>query len=96
MCFVDVEKSCSWVPGGEVGAGFLQVLYQYWTVMVKKDLCLKAKLSIYHSVSVPTLEYGQELWVATERTWRQVRASEMRFLSREAGFGAQTSAGRPE
>lgn len=65
MCFVDLEKFYRWVPCGE-GVG-------RWGGVstgdaVKKDLCLKAKLSMYHSVSVPTLKSGQELWVVTERT----------------------------
>jgi len=34
---------------------------------VKRELSRKAKLSIYWSVYVPTLTYGHELWVATEK-----------------------------
>ncbi|KAI3353716.1 hypothetical protein L3Q82_004956 [Scortum barcoo] len=34
----------------------------------KKELSRKAKLSIYWSVYAPTLTYGHELWVVTERT----------------------------
>ncbi|KAI3371645.1 hypothetical protein L3Q82_024214 [Scortum barcoo] len=38
-------------------------------VVVKKELSRKAKLSIYdRSIYVPTLTYGHELWVMTERT----------------------------
>ncbi|KAI3351580.1 hypothetical protein L3Q82_020418 [Scortum barcoo] len=33
------------------------------TVVVKKELSRKAKLSIYRSIYVPTLTYGHELWV---------------------------------
>lgn len=33
----------------------------------KRNLSLKAKLSIYKSICVPTLNYGHELWVVTER-----------------------------
>ncbi|KAI3375876.1 hypothetical protein L3Q82_003763 [Scortum barcoo] len=40
----------------------------YRTVVVKKELSRKAKLSIYRSIYVPTLTYGHELWVMTERT----------------------------
>ena len=35
----------------------------HWTVVVKRELSLKAKLSIYH----PTLTYGYELLVMTKR-----------------------------
>jgi len=38
------------------------------TVLVKRELSRKSKLSIYWSVYVPTLTYGLELWVVTERT----------------------------
>ncbi|MDG2595023.1 reverse transcriptase domain-containing protein, partial [Vibrio parahaemolyticus] len=37
------------------------------SVMVKTELGRKAKLSISWSISVPTLTYGHELWVVTER-----------------------------
>lgn len=37
------------------------------TVVVKRELNWKAKLSIYQSISVPNLTCGHELWVVTER-----------------------------
>ncbi|KAK3574615.1 hypothetical protein QTP86_011529 [Hemibagrus guttatus] len=39
----------------------------YRSVVVKKELSRKAKLWIYQSIYVPTLTYGHELWVMTER-----------------------------
>ncbi|KAK3537446.1 hypothetical protein QTP70_010415 [Hemibagrus guttatus] len=39
----------------------------YRSVVVKKELSRKVKLSIYQSIYVPTLTYGHELWVMTER-----------------------------
>ncbi|KAK3530818.1 hypothetical protein QTP70_002852 [Hemibagrus guttatus] len=39
----------------------------YRSVVVKKELSRKAKPSIYQSIYVPTLTYGHELWVMTER-----------------------------
>ncbi|KAK3565056.1 hypothetical protein QTP86_032481, partial [Hemibagrus guttatus] len=39
----------------------------YRSVVVKKELSRKAKLSIYQSIYIPTLTYGHELWVMTER-----------------------------
>ena len=56
------------------------------SVVVKKELSRKAKLSIYRSIFVPTLTYGHELWVVTERTRSRVQAAEMSFLRRVAGF----------
>ncbi|KAK3510350.1 hypothetical protein QTP70_004939 [Hemibagrus guttatus] len=54
-------------------------------VVVKKELSLKAKLSIYQSIYVPTLTYGHELWDMTERTRSQIQAAEMSFLRRVVG-----------
>ena len=57
----------------------------YRTVVVKRELSRKAKLSIYRSIYVPTLAYGHELWVVTERTRSRIQAAEMSFLRRVAG-----------
>ncbi|KAI3362936.1 hypothetical protein L3Q82_011616, partial [Scortum barcoo] len=48
----------------------------------------KAKLSIYLPVNLyaPTLTYGHELWVMTERTRSRIQAAEMSFLRRVAGL----------
>ncbi|KAK3567864.1 hypothetical protein QTP86_027337 [Hemibagrus guttatus] len=50
-----------------IGAAAAVMRSMYWSVVVKKDLSQKAKLSIYQSIYVPTLTYGHELWVMTER-----------------------------
>ncbi len=55
-------------------------------VMVKKELSRMAKLSIYQPTYVPTLTYGHELWVVTQRMRSQTQAAEMNFLRRMAGF----------
>lgn len=39
----------------------------YWFVMAKSKMSQKAKLSIYRSIYNPTLTYGHELWVVTEK-----------------------------
>ncbi|CAL9694307.1 unnamed protein product [Knipowitschia caucasica] len=57
----------------------------YRTVVVKRELSQKAKLSIYRSIFVPSLTYGHELWVMTERTRSRIQAVEMSFLRRVAG-----------
>ncbi|KAK3546986.1 hypothetical protein QTP86_007434 [Hemibagrus guttatus] len=46
-------------------AAVMRSMYQ--SVVVKKKLSWKAKLLIYQSIYVPTLTYGHELWVMTER-----------------------------
>ncbi len=55
------------------------------SVVVKKELSCKAKLSSYRSIYLPTLTYGRELWVMTERTRSRIRAAEISFLHRVAG-----------
>ncbi|GAA6082711.1 uncharacterized protein LOC111191400, partial [Tachysurus ichikawai] len=72
----------------------------YRSVVVKKELSRKAKLSIYQSIYVPTLTYGHELWVMTERTRSRIQAAEMSFLrgvaGRSLGGGVGGSVAREE
>ncbi|TWW67219.1 hypothetical protein D4764_02G0002600 [Takifugu flavidus] len=56
------------------------------SVVVKKELSRKAKLSIYRSIYVPVLTYGHQRWVMTERTRSRIQAAEMSFLRRVAGL----------
>ena len=69
---------------GRIGAPSAVMRALYRSVVVKKELSRKAKLSIYRSVYVPTLTYGHELWVVTERTRSQIQAAKMSFLRRVA------------
>ncbi|KAK3509084.1 hypothetical protein QTP70_020296 [Hemibagrus guttatus] len=55
------------------------------SVVVKKELSRKAKLSIYQSIYIPTLTYGHERWVMTERVRSRIQAAEMSFLRRVVG-----------
>ncbi|KAK3556314.1 hypothetical protein QTP70_007118 [Hemibagrus guttatus] len=68
-----------------IGAAAAVMRSMYWSVVVKKELSRKAKLSIYQSIYVPTLTYGHELWVMTERVRSRIQAAEMSFLRRVAG-----------
>ena len=68
-----------------IGAASAVMRSLYRTVVVKRELNRKAKLSIYRSIYVPTLTYGHELWVVTERTRSRIQAVEMSFLRRVAG-----------
>ena len=54
-------------------------------VVSKAELSRKAKISVFKSIYIPTLTYGHELWVMTERMRSRVQAAEMRFLRRVAG-----------
>ena len=57
----------------------------HYSVVIKRQLSKKAKLSIFKAVFVPILTYGHESWVMTERMRSQVQASETRFLRRIEG-----------
>ena len=52
------------------------------SVVMKRELSKKAKLSILKTVFVSILTNGHESWVMTERVRSQVQASEMQFLRR--------------
>ncbi|KAK0150407.1 Craniofacial development protein 2 [Merluccius polli] len=67
-----------------IGAASAVMRTLHGSVMVKRELSRKAKLSIYQSIYVPALTYGHELWVITERTRLRVQAAEMSFLRRVA------------
>lgn len=69
-----------------IGAASAVMRALHRSVVVKRELSRKAKLSIYQSIFVPTLTYGHELWVVTERTRSRVQAAEMSFLRRVAGL----------
>jgi len=58
----------------------------YLSVVVKRELSQKAKLSIYRSIYVPTLTYGHKLWVVIERMRSRIQVAEMSFLRRVAGL----------
>ncbi|KAK3544435.1 hypothetical protein QTP86_012124 [Hemibagrus guttatus] len=68
-----------------IGAAASVMRSMYRSVVVKKELSRKAKLLIYQSIYVPTLTYGHELWVMTERVRARIHATEMSFLRRVAG-----------
>ncbi|KAK3542618.1 hypothetical protein QTP86_031319, partial [Hemibagrus guttatus] len=68
-----------------IGAAAAIMRSMYRSVVVKKELSRKAKLSIYQSIYIPTLTYDHELWVMTERVRSRIQAAEMSFLCRVAG-----------
>ncbi|KAK3517069.1 hypothetical protein QTP86_004180, partial [Hemibagrus guttatus] len=68
-----------------IGAAAAVMRSMYRSVVVKKELSRKAKLSIYQSIYAPTLTHGHELWVMTERVRSRIQAAKMSFLRRVAG-----------
>ncbi|KAI3353778.1 hypothetical protein L3Q82_005006 [Scortum barcoo] len=72
---------------GAASAVMLLMRSVYRTVVVKKELSRKAKLSRFTGQSTfPTLTYGHELWVMTERTRSWIQAAEMSFLRLQGGW----------
>ena len=55
------------------------------SVVLKRELREQAKLAVFKSVYVPTLIYGHECWLMTERVRSRVQAAEMRFLRKIVG-----------
>ena len=55
------------------------------SVVLKRKLSRKAKLSMFKSIFVTILIYGHQSWVMTERARSQMQASEMRFLRKSKG-----------
>ena len=70
----------------QIGAASAVMQALYRSIVVKRELSRKVKLSIYRSISVPTLTFGHELWVVTERTRLRIQVAEMSFLRRVAGL----------
>ena len=65
-------------------SGILRSLYR--TVVTKAELSKTTKLAIYKSVFRPTLIYGHEQWILTEKIRSRIQSAEMRFLRRAAGL----------
>ena len=51
-----------------------------WSIVIKRELSWKAKLSIYRSIFFPTVTYGQEIWELTKRTRSRIQVTERGFL----------------
>ena len=56
------------------------------SVVLKRELCTKAKLSIFRSVYVRILTYGHECWIMNEKVRSRVQAAEMGFLREISGL----------
>ena len=46
----------------------------YWSVVVKRELSQKARLSVYWPIFVPTLICGHKLWVMTKRMSSRIQS----------------------
>jgi len=70
----------------QIGAASAVMRALYRSVVVKRKMSWKTKLSIYRSIYIPTLTYGHELWVVTRRMRLRIQAAEMSFLCRVPEF----------
>ena len=55
--------------------------------MMKRELSQNAKLSVCRAIFVPTLIYGNAVWVMTESINLQVQAAKTSFLRRVTEIG---------
>ncbi|TWW77626.1 Ventricular zone-expressed PH domain-containing protein [Takifugu flavidus] len=79
-----------------IGAASAVVRALNRSIVVKKKLSRKAKLSIYRSIYVPVLTYGHQRWVMTERMRSRIQATEMSFLHRVAGLSLRDRVRSPD
>ena len=56
------------------------------SVVLKRELCTKAKLFIFRSVYDPFLTYDHECWIRNEKERSRVQAAEMGFLGKISGL----------
>ena len=62
------------------------MLQLFRSVVLKRELFTTVKFSVFRSVFVPTLTYGRECWVMTERVRSRVQAAEIGFLRKVRGL----------
>jgi len=62
---------------GWIGASVAVMRVLLWSVVVKKELSRRAKLSIYWSIFVSNLTYGYEIWIVTQKKRLRIQASEI-------------------
>lgn len=51
----------------------------------KKEISQKTKIAVYTSTYTPTLLYGSETWIITNKTRQKIQTAEMKFLRNVAG-----------
>ena len=54
-------------------------------VYENREISREAKVTVFEAVTIPTLMYGCEVWVLTEREKSRLQATEMRMLRKIAG-----------
>ena len=68
----------------------------HYSVVMKRELSKKSRLSIFKIICVPILTYGYESWVMTERVRLQGQTSDITFLGRIEGVTLFNKVRSPE
>ena len=76
----DARQNCE--IDRRIGSGSAILRSLYPSVVTKKEVSRRARMAIFNAVYRPTVTYGHEQWVMTERIRSRIRAAEMRFLRR--------------
>lgn len=76
------EGRRDWTTDRWIGASRVVMRMLYQSVVVKTKLGVKAKGSVYQLIYIPTLIYGHEFWVTTERM-----KSHIQVMKRDGTFG---------
>ena len=69
-----------------IGSAIAILRSLYRLVVPKNKVSWRARMAMFNAVYRPTLIYGHEQWVMTERIRSRIRTAEMRFLRRAAGL----------
>ena len=70
-----VDKTTNWTNVLEKASAVMRQFYR--SVVLKRELCTKATLSVFISVFVPILTYGHGCCVMTERVRCRVQVAEI-------------------
>jgi hypothetical protein len=65
---------------------FLQVTGTINNVLKPNQVQKSSRMKIYNTLAIPALIYGSEIWTLTQQDKSRLKASEMKFLRRTAGY----------
>jgi hypothetical protein len=59
---------------------------QFSQVLKPNQAQKSSRMMIYNTLAIPVLIYGSDIWTLTQQDKSRLKASEMKFLSRTAGY----------